>query len=146
MTDIIPVPRQLLEELREYADVWNDDDEIREALLDCLADVDDLLWADVGIKSEPEQLTNGLDRRISIAFFKWLKEEYRFPNGEATLTECSMARRGAEWMYDYLSDDRELFFKEVRAARLVWMEEFPAEEGCDCVTPFDVFLYGSPTT
>jgi len=33
------------------------------------------------------------------------------------------------------------FIKDVREARRIWIEEHPAEDGCDCVTPFDHFLY-----
>lgn len=33
------------------------------------------------------------------------------------------------------------FIEEVREARRLWMDMYPPEEGHDCVTPFDQFLY-----
>lgn len=33
------------------------------------------------------------------------------------------------------------FIKEVREARRLWLDAYPTEDGTDCVTPFDQFLY-----
>lgn len=48
------------------------------------------------------------------------------------LSDCRQSQQSAKYA---------AFVEEVREARRLWMDMYPPEDGHDCVTPFDQFLY-----